>query len=84
MTGGTARALKLADRGLLKAGYRADVTLFDPDDFTDRATYAAPHQYPSGERTTVIVNGTLVVQNAQHTGATPGRVLRRAPDGSVA
>ena len=83
MTGATARALKLVDRGVLKPGYRADVALFDPDDFADRATYANPHQYPSGPRTTVIVNGTLVVDNAQHTGATPGRVLRRAADGSV-
>jgi N-acyl-D-amino-acid deacylase len=83
MTGATARALKLGDRGLLKRGYRADVALFDPDDFHDRATYADPHQYPTGSRTSVIVNGTLVLENAQHTGATPGRVLRRAPDGTV-
>ena len=83
MTGATAKALKLKDRGLLRAGMRADVTLFDPDDFTDRATYADPHQYPSGERTTVIVNGTLVVRDAAHTGATPGRVLRRRADGAV-
>ena len=40
MTGATARALKLADRGLLREGYRADVTIFDPADFRDRATYA--------------------------------------------
>ena len=83
MTGATARALRLGDRGLLKPGYRADVTMFDPEDFTDRATYGDPHQYPAGARTTVIVNGTLVVDNAQHTGATPGRVLKRAPDGTV-
>jgi N-acyl-D-amino-acid deacylase len=83
MTGATARALKLDDRGLLRPGMRADVTMFDPDDFADRATYAEPHQYPSGDRTTVIVNGTIVVDNAKHTGATPGRVLRRSNDGSV-
>jgi N-acyl-D-amino-acid deacylase len=83
MTGATAQALKLKDRGLLKTGYRADVTLFDPEDFTDRATYANPHQYPTGTRTTVIVNGSVVVENAQHTGATPGRVLRRGVDGTV-
>jgi N-acyl-D-aspartate/D-glutamate deacylase len=83
MTGASARALKLADRGLLRPGMRADVTLFDPDEFTDRATYADPHQYPSGDRTTVIVNGTLVVEDATHTGATPGRILRRSPDGKV-
>jgi N-acyl-D-amino-acid deacylase len=83
MTGATARALKLADRGLLREGYRADVTIFDPKDFRDRATYADPHQYPSGERTSVIVNGTIVVENAAHTGALPGTVLRRDRAGQV-
>ena len=84
MTGATAHALKLADRGLLRRGYRADLTMFDPDDFKEQATYAAPHQYPSGLRTTVIVNGQIVVEDATHTGALPGMVLRRAADGSVA
>jgi N-acyl-D-aspartate/D-glutamate deacylase len=83
MTGATARALKLRDRGLLREGYRADVTIFDPADFNDRATYADPHQYPSGGRTTVIVNGTVVVENATHTGALPGVVLRRGDGGNV-
>jgi N-acyl-D-amino-acid deacylase len=83
MTGATARALNLKDRGLLKPGYCADIALFDPADFKDRATYADPHQYPSGARTTVIVNGTVVVENATHTGALPGQVLRRSVDGGV-
>ena len=83
MTGATARALKLRDRGLLREGYRADVTIFDPADFRDRATYADPHQYPSGDRTTVIVNGIIVVENATHTGALPGMVLRRDGMGQV-
>jgi N-acyl-D-amino-acid deacylase len=83
MTGATAQALKLRDRGLLRKGYRADVTIFDPADFRDRATYADPHQYPSGSRTTVIVNGAIVVADAAHTGALPGRVLRRDRDGRV-
>ena len=83
MTGATARALKLKDRGLLKEGYRADVTIFDPADFKDRATYAQPHQYPTGSRTTVLVNGAVVVENSTHTGALPGVVLRRDPDGAV-
>ncbi|HEY3148719.1 MAG TPA: D-aminoacylase [Dongiaceae bacterium] len=83
MTGATARALKLKDRGLLREGHRADVTMFDPADFRDRATYADPHQYPSGARTTVIVNGTVVVEDAAHTGALPGQVLRREHSGSV-
>ncbi|HEV2100590.1 MAG TPA: D-aminoacylase [Stellaceae bacterium] len=83
MTGATAQALRLRDRGLVREGYRADLTIFDPADFSDRATYAAPHQYPTGARTTVLVNGTIVVENARHTGALPGTVLRRAPDGTV-
>jgi N-acyl-D-amino-acid deacylase len=83
MTGASARALKLHDRGLLREGYRADVTIFDPADFKDRATYAEPHQYPTGERTTVIVNGVIVVADATHTGALPGQVLRRDRAGRV-
>ena len=84
MTGATARALSLKDRGLLKVGYRADVVVFDPADFKDRATYLDPHQYPSGARTSVIVNGALVVDETRHTDALPGKVLRRSPDGAVA
>ena len=83
MTGATATALRLRDRGLLKEGYRADIAIFDPADFKDRATYAEPHQYPTGARTTVLVNGEVVVENAAHTGALPGTVLRRAPNGAV-
>jgi N-acyl-D-amino-acid deacylase len=68
---------------LLKEGYRADVAIFDPAEFRDRATYADPHQFPSGARTTVIVNGTPVVENAKHTEALPGQVLRRDANGAV-
>ena len=53
--GATARSLRLADRGVLRQGFRADLAIFDPADFQDRATYADPHRYPSGTRTTVIV-----------------------------
>lgn len=83
MTGATARALKFSDRGLLKQGYRADVAIFDPADFRDLATYADPHRFPSGARTTVIVNGMMVVENAKHTEALPGQVLRRDESGAV-
>jgi N-acyl-D-amino-acid deacylase len=83
MTGAAARALKLKDRGLLRQGYRADLTIFDPGDFCDRATYTEPHKYPSGARTTVLVNGTIVVENAAHTDALPGSVLRRDQTGAV-
>jgi N-acyl-D-amino-acid deacylase len=78
MTGLSARAMGLEERGLLREGFHADVAIFDPADFIDRASYEKPHQFPSGERTSVIVNGVVVVDNARHTGALPGRVLRRA------
>jgi hypothetical protein len=52
----------------LKDGYRADVAIVDPENFCDRATDADPHQFPSGARTSAIVNGTIVVENAAHTG----------------
>jgi len=80
MTGGPAAALGLADRGLLREGYRADVTVFDPATIIDRATFEEPHQYPVGISTT-IVNGVVVVDGGGHTGARPGRVLRRGPAG---
>jgi N-acyl-D-amino-acid deacylase len=83
MTGLTAKALRLKDRGLLKEGYRADIVLFDPADFKDQATYADPHRYPTGTRTTVLVNGEIVIENTKHTGALPGKVLRRDDAGAV-
>jgi len=76
MTGGPAAVLGLADRGLLREGYRADVTVFDPATVLDQATYEDPHRYPLGV-STVIVNGVVVVDQARHTGALPGMVLRR-------
>jgi N-acyl-D-amino-acid deacylase len=83
MTGATARALKLKNRGLLKKGFHADIVIFDPDDFADRATYSNPHQYPSGARTSVIVNGVLVVENSSHTGALSGRLILRHRTGVI-
>jgi N-acyl-D-aspartate/D-glutamate deacylase len=80
MTGGPAEILGLADRGLLREGYRADITIFDPATVIDRATYENPHQYPAGI-SMVIVNGVVVVESGQHTGALPGRVLRRGHAG---
>ena len=67
----------------MREGSRADAAFFDPIDFRDRATYEHPHQYPTGARTSVIVNGTLVVENASHTGALPGKVLRRDREGRL-
>jgi len=77
MTGGSAAALGIADRGVLRPGAWADITVFDPATIAERATYADPHQYAAGV-TTVVVNGALVIDGGEHTGALPGQVLRRA------
>jgi N-acyl-D-amino-acid deacylase len=78
MTGASAKALGFADRGLLKRGYAADVTIFDPAEFRERATYQKPHQFPAGDSTTVLVNGVVTVDRAEHTGALAGTLLKRA------
>jgi len=78
-TGAAAAALGLGDRGVLREGYWADLVVFDPGRVADRATYDDPHQYAVGV-STVVVNGEVVVDGGDHTGALPGRVLRR-PDG---
>ncbi len=67
--------LKLRDRGLIKEGYFADVVVFDPATIQDHATFMAPHQYSTGVLH-VLVNGVPVLANGEHTGATPGRVVR--------
>ncbi|MDP6774590.1 MAG: D-aminoacylase [Rhodospirillales bacterium] len=78
MTGATATALGIADRGVLGAGTRADVTIFDAGRIAERATYEDPHRYAEGI-STVIVNGQPVFENGVHTGALPGHVLGRQP-----
>jgi len=77
MTSLNAARLGLADRGTLRPGAIADVTIFDPDRVIDHSTYEKPFAYPSGiER--VIVNGTPVLEpGGKHTGAKPGRSIRR-------
>jgi N-acyl-D-aspartate/D-glutamate deacylase len=76
MTGGAAAALGLTDRGTLREGAWADVAVFDAARIAERATYAEPHQYATGV-TAVVVNGEVVIDGGDHTGALPGRVLRR-------
>jgi N-acyl-D-amino-acid deacylase len=70
-----AQNLKLDRRGRLKTGYFADVVVLDHEHIADHATYDRPHQYATGVET-VLVNGTLVLDRGEHTGATPGRVVR--------
>jgi N-acyl-D-aspartate/D-glutamate deacylase len=74
MTSMNADKLGIKDRGRLKEGFAADVTVFDQDRVIDRATFEQPHQYPVGIKY-VIVNGVVTVDNEQHTGALAGRVL---------
>jgi N-acyl-D-amino-acid deacylase len=74
MTGFPAANLKLDRRGLLRADHFADVTVFDPATIRDHATYAEPHQYATGVAH-VLVNGTPVLRDGEHTGARPGRVV---------
>ncbi|MEM7654835.1 MAG: D-aminoacylase [Bacteroidota bacterium] len=70
-----AEHLKLRKRGKLAVGYYADVVVFDPDSIQDHATFAEPHQYATGVEH-VFVNGEQVIRAGEHTGATPGRVVR--------
>jgi N-acyl-D-amino-acid deacylase len=74
MTSLPAQRFRLTDRGLLRPGYAADIVLFDEKIVTDRATYEQPHAYTTGI-SWVIVNGTPVVENGQHTGQRPGQLL---------
>src|SRR5207249_9107793 len=67
--------LKLPQRGYLKAGYYADVVVFDPKTYRDKATFDQPHQYAVGVRY-VFVNGRPVVVDGRFTGDLAGRVLR--------
>jgi N-acyl-D-amino-acid deacylase len=78
MTALPARRLGLSDRGLLRAGMKADVVVFDPRTVIDRSTATDPQARPAGiER--VFVNGVAVVEGGRSTGARPGRALRSLP-----
>jgi N-acyl-D-aspartate/D-glutamate deacylase len=74
MTSFPAQILRLADRGLLREGYWADVVVFDPETVKDQATFEAPKQYPIGVDH-VLVNGVVVIDNGEHTGARPGKPI---------
>jgi len=70
-----ARNLRIDRRGELKTAYFADIVVFDPDKVQDHATFVEPHQYSTG-MVHVFVNGEQVIRDGEHTGATPGRVVR--------
>jgi len=70
--------LGIGERGRLREGYYADITIFDPATIIDHATFAEPHQYSTGV-VHVLVNGVPVLMDGEHTGATPGRFVRKPP-----
>ena len=70
-----AARMRLADRGVLKAGMWADVVVFDPETIRDRATFEQPNQLSEGMRF-VLVNGVPVIDEGKMTNALPGKVLR--------
>jgi N-acyl-D-amino-acid deacylase len=76
MTSLPASNLGIANRGLVRPGYFADIVVFDPATFQDHATFEQPRQLATGV-SEVFVNGELVVHNGAHTGSKPGRVVKR-------
>jgi N-acyl-D-amino-acid deacylase len=74
MTSVSAERFGLGDRGVVREGAWADLALFNAQTVADRATYTDPHQYPEGIPY-VIVNGVVVIDQREHTGALPGQVL---------
>lgn len=77
LTSFPATNLGIKDRGRVQEGFYADITIFDPETITDNATYADPHQYATGV-IHVLVNGEPVLANGEHTGAKPGRFVRKS------
>ena len=77
MTSLNAAKLGIRDRGWLHPGFLADIAIFDPARVADRSTYEDPFQYNVGIEY-VVVNGQIVLERGQHTGARPGRALRHA------
>lgn len=77
MTGHTAQVFGFTDRGVLRVGAVADITVFDPETVLDRATFEKPTT-PSDGILHVIVGGEVVLENGRQTGARPGHLIRRA------
>jgi len=75
MTSYTAQTYGITDRGLLRPGLAADITIFDPAKIRDTATFENPIQYPEGIEY-VVVNGVVTVEKGKHNGGRAGRVLR--------
>ena len=76
MTSFPAQRFGILDRGLLRPGMWADMTVFNPDTVIDKATYQDPHQFPEGIEY-VLVNGSVAVDRGKYNGALAGKTLRR-------
>jgi N-acyl-D-aspartate/D-glutamate deacylase len=76
MTSANSAKLRIYDRGLIRPGQWADITVFDAERIIDHATFERPHQYSTGVEF-VIVNGAVVLDKGVHTGARPGTILKR-------
>jgi N-acyl-D-amino-acid deacylase len=76
MTAQPALKMGLNDRGFLRKGYYADLTLFDPATVRDNSTFEAPHQYASGILY-VLINGKVVVDNGEYQDLRAGKALRK-------
>ena len=75
LTSMPAENLGIEERGRLQTGFHADVVVFDPEAIIDHATFEDPHHLSTG-MLHVFVNGTAVLEDGEHTSATPGRVVR--------
>lgn len=76
MTSSAAEHFGFARRGAIRVDHQADIVIFDEDRVIDKATWKDPHQYPDGIMY-VIVNGTVVIQESEHTGSLPGQILKK-------
>lgn len=76
MTSAPAQKMKIRNRGPLREGMWADITIFNPKTVIDKATFNDPHQYPTGIEY-VLVNGQVTIENGEHTGISAGRVIRK-------
>lgn len=75
MTNKPAKTIGIQGRGEIKAGYYADICIFNPDTVIDKGTFIEPEQYPDGIEY-VIINGEMAVNRGKYTANCPGAVLR--------
>lgn len=75
-TSSPAKHFRIKKRGEIKEGYYADLVIFSPEEISETSSFAKPHSYPDGIGC-VIVNGKMVIENGEHTGKLPGKILKK-------